>query len=103
MADWISAGMESDFSGDIQVIEHGGKSIAIFRLSDGFFALNNICSHEEAHLSEGEIEDDTIECPLHGAIFDIRTGKNLSLPAVLPVKSYPVKIENGEIKVNLEK
>jgi nitrite reductase/ring-hydroxylating ferredoxin subunit len=84
------------------VIDHAGKSIAIFLLSDGFFALNNVCSHEEALLSEGEIDDDTIECPLHGAIFDIRTGKNLSLPAVLPVKSYPVKIENGEIMVHVD-
>ena len=102
MATWINAGKVSEFSGDLKVIEHKDIPIAIFRLPDGFYALEDTCSHEEAFLSEGEMDGDAIECPLHGALFDIRTGKNLSLPAVLPVKSFPVKIENNEIMIQVE-
>ena len=102
MSQWVKVGHEDSFKDDVQLFEHGGKSIAIFHLEDGYYAIEDTCSHEEASLSEGEIEDGQIECPLHGAMFDIRSGKNVTLPAVLPVKSYPVKIEDGEIYVEVE-
>ncbi|MCK5453179.1 MAG: non-heme iron oxygenase ferredoxin subunit [Calditrichia bacterium] len=102
MSQWIKVGSEDSFAGDVQQFEHNGKPIAIFHLEDGYFAIEDTCSHEEASLSEGEIEDGQIECPLHGAMFDIRSGKNVTLPAVLPVTSYPVKIEDGEIYVEVE-
>jgi nitrite reductase/ring-hydroxylating ferredoxin subunit len=97
MSHWVKVGTVDQFKGKVMVHHGGPKPIAIFRLKDGYFAIEDICSHEEASLSEGEIEDGKVECPMHGAIFDIKTGKNLTLPAVLPVKSYPVKIENGDI------
>jgi len=102
MSRWVKVCDEDNFEGDVQLLEHNGNPIAIFHLEDGYYAIDNTCSHEEASLSEGEIENGKIECPLHGAIFDIRTGKNLLLPAVLPVKAYPVKIENGAIYVEIE-
>jgi 3-phenylpropionate/trans-cinnamate dioxygenase ferredoxin subunit len=102
MSQWIKVVSEEDFSGDVQRFEHNGLAIAIFRLEDGYFAIEDTCSHEEASLSEGEIEDGQIECPLHGAMFDIRTGKNLTLPAVLPVKTYSVKVEEGDVYLELE-
>ena len=97
MANWIKVGTTDQFKGKVMVHRGGSKPIAIFRLKDGYFAIEDVCSHEEASLSEGEIDNSKVECPLHGAIFDIKTGKNLTLPAVLPVKSYQVKIENGDI------
>lgn len=103
MAKWIKVGTEEDFSGQVVLYEDQENKISIFRLDDGYYAIDDTCSHEEASLAEGEIEDDAIECPLHGAMFDIRTGKNLTLPAVLPVKSYPVKVQNGEIFIRIEK
>lgn len=102
MSEWIKVGLESDLTENVCVFDFKGKPVAVFHLEDGFYAIDNICSHEEASLAEGEIEDGKIECPLHGAMFDIRTGKNLSLPAVLPVKSYPVKIEDGNIYLKTE-
>ena len=102
MSQWVKVGREDSFENGVQLVEHGGKPIAIFHLEDGYYAIEDTCSHEEASLSEGEIEDGQIECPLHGAMFNIRTGKNVSLPAVLPVKSYPLKIEMGEIYLELE-
>lgn len=67
----------------------------------GFHAVADTCSHAQASLSEGEVYADEcqIECPLHGALFDLRTGAALTLPAVTPVRTYPVRIVDGEIQV----
>ncbi len=97
MAQWVKVGTVDTFPGEVMVYDYEGWPIAIFRLEDGFFAVDDTCTHEEASLAEGEIEDGKVECPLHGALFDIRSGKNLSLPAVLPLKSYPVKIDKGDV------
>lgn len=102
MSPWIKIDTEANYSGPVQVYEHEGNPIAVFKLDDGYYAIHNICSHEHALLSEGEIEDSEIECPLHGAVFDIKTGKNLTLPAVLPVRSYSVKVESGEIYLQVD-
>ncbi len=76
-----------------------GEKIAVFNLGGKFFAIADTCSHEEAYLSEGEIIGTQVECPRHGARFDITTGRNLTLPAVVPVKKYEVKVEGGKIFV----
>jgi len=103
MAKWIEALNEADFSGSVKVVEYDYVPIAIFKLGDHYYAIDDTCSHDEASLSEGEIvEECQIECPMHGARFDIKTGKNLSFPAVVPVKSYPVKVENGVIYLEVE-
>ncbi len=78
--------------------------VAVANLGDGeFLAVDDICSHAEASLSEGEVDvdDETIECPRHGSTFDLRTGKPLSLPATLPVTTFPVKVEDETIKIEL--
>ena len=79
--------------------------IAVANLGNGtFLAVDDICSHAEASLSEGEVdvEDETIECPRHGSVFDLRTGRPRSLPATLPVLSFPVKVEGDTILIELE-
>jgi NAD(P)H-dependent nitrite reductase small subunit len=78
-----------------------GEPIALYRIGGEFYATHNICTHEHAVLSEGYIEGQAVECPLHQARFDIRTGAVLSPPATLPIKTYPVKIEEGSILVEL--
>ncbi len=84
-------------------IDHDGEVIAVFNLEDGFYAINDECSHDEASLSDGEIvEKCQVECPLHGAKFDIKTGENLSFPAVVPVQAYPTKVEGGDVYVQVE-
>jgi len=103
MAKWIETLKEADFTGSVKVVEYDNVPIAIFKLGDQYHAIDDTCSHDEASLSEGEIvEECQIECPMHGARFDIKTGKNLSFPAVVPVKSYPVKVENGVIYIEVE-
>ena len=79
--------------------------VAVANVGDGeFFAVDDVCSHAEASLSEGEVDvdDGTIECPRHGSVFDLRTGKPRSLPATLPVVTFPVKVEGDTIMIELE-
>lgn len=83
-------------------VRAGGKEIAIFHLPGGEFrATDNVCSHEYALLTEGWMENGCIECPLHAAQFDIRTGKALSAPADVDLAVFAVKIEGDDILVNL--
>jgi 3-phenylpropionate/trans-cinnamate dioxygenase ferredoxin subunit len=77
--------------------------IALYRLNDGYYATEDTCSHAQASLAAGDIdlEECTIECPYHASLFDIRTGRVLSLPASKPVKTYPVKVVDDEVFVEV--
>ncbi len=77
------------------------KLIALCKLGDQAFAVDDACTHEHAWLSDGIIEDGCIECPLHQALFDIRTGKALTPPAIIDLAVYSVKIENGMVWVGV--
>lgn len=83
-------------------VEVADEPIAIFNLDGEFYAIGDICTHAEASLSEGDIFGDCVECPLHGAEFDIRTGRPRTLPAVIPVPTYAVKVEGGDILIDPE-
>ena len=78
-----------------------GEPIAIWHVDGSFYATTDICSHEEASLTEGELEDGVVECPLHGARFNVRNGKVLSLPAVVGIKTYPVRIVGSDVEVEI--
>jgi 3-phenylpropionate/trans-cinnamate dioxygenase ferredoxin subunit len=85
-------------------VELEGQPVAVFNVDGEVFAIGDTCSHEESSLSEGFIdpEEVAVECPKHGAMFDLRTGKNLTLPATRPVPAYKVRVENGEIYVETD-
>ena len=74
----------------------------MFRIENDVYAIGDRCSHAEASLSEGEVWDNTVECPRHGSEFDLKTGEALSLPATQPVPVYPVSIEDGMVYLELE-
>jgi 3-phenylpropionate/trans-cinnamate dioxygenase ferredoxin subunit len=82
-------------------IEKNGESICVARVGDQVFAVNDICSHSDASLSEGDITDFKIECWLHGAEFDLRTGEALTPPAVAPIKSYSVTVDGDSVTVEM--
>ena len=84
---------------DARRFEVNGTPVALFHLPLGFFAIGDTCSHEESSLSEGFIDEDMVECPKHGAQFEIMTGKNRSLPATRPVPAYRVVVEGDEVYV----
>lgn len=88
--------------GDCQRVNLEGERIAIFNVAGTFYATNDTCTHDEASLCAGELDGHVIECPKHGARFDVITGRALSLPAVVPVEVYEVRVENGQILVGLD-
>ena len=101
MGKWVQAVKLDDFQ-KVHKFVHRRKEIAIFRLDDGIYALDNACSHEYSQLSEGIIMGDCdVCCPKHGSRFDIRTGAVKDFPATRPVATYPVKIEEGWVWINL--
>ena len=83
-------------------VQLDGKPICIARSQGEVFALSDICSHADVALSEGDVEDGTIECWLHGSRFDLRTGEPTGLPANRPVATYPVTVEGDDVLVKME-
>ncbi|MCD4525858.1 MULTISPECIES: non-heme iron oxygenase ferredoxin subunit [unclassified Nocardioides] len=79
----------------------GGMDVAIARDGDEVFALQDLCSHAAVALSEGEVEDCTVECWLHGSRFDLRTGKPSGLPATEPVATFPVDVREDGVYVDV--
>jgi 3-phenylpropionate/trans-cinnamate dioxygenase ferredoxin subunit len=84
-------------------VQLDGKPICIARSQGEVFAISDICSHADVSLSEGDVEDGTIECWLHGSRFDLRTGMPTGLPATRPVATYPVTVEGYDFVVNMVK
>ena len=77
------------------------KPLLICHTADGFFAIDDTCTRDDGPLADGWLEDNAIECPRHGARFDVKTGKVLCLPAAVPIKSYPVKLDGDAIQVQV--
>ena len=79
--------------GTIKVVELNDEPIAVVNTAEGIFAVSDTCSHAEVSLSEGSLEGCLLECWMHGAAFDVRTGEPTSPPATRPIKTYPVRTE----------
>ena len=88
--------------GAIRVLLEDGTPVCLARSQGEVFAVNDICSHADVSLSEGDVEDGTVECWLHGSRFDLRTGAPTGLPATKPVATYPVTIEGDDVYVAVE-
>ncbi len=91
--------------GNMMQVAVGGELVGVYRVGDDVYALSDVCSHQEAYLTEGEFEPEEleVECPLHGSRFNVATGAVRILPATKPVASYSVKVEGGEILVGPKK
>jgi 3-phenylpropionate/trans-cinnamate dioxygenase ferredoxin subunit len=95
-------GTATDFLFDRMTgVEVSGREILLVRTNGRFHALGNLCTHGGCRLSGGRIRDGKIRCPCHGSLFDPATGKVLQGPAERPVPVYQLKVENGQIWVNL--
>jgi len=86
---------------DILRFDHENKTFCIYMLEDGFYATDGICTHETVHLEDGIVMDNEVECPMHQGVFDIKTGKAVSPPACDDLKTYPVKIEDNNIYIQI--
>ena len=87
--------------GETKFVEVNGTPVALCNVDGQIFAVGNVCTHDEGALSGGFLEDHAIECPRHGARFDVRSGKVLALPAPLPIPTYDVKVEGDVVKVKV--
>jgi 3-phenylpropionate/trans-cinnamate dioxygenase ferredoxin component len=88
-------------NGERLFIEIGEFQMVVFNIAGIFFAIADLCSHDDGPLGDGEVEDHQVICPRHGARFDIATGAVLSLPASEDIPAFPVIIEDGQIKVGV--
>jgi 3-phenylpropionate/trans-cinnamate dioxygenase ferredoxin subunit len=85
--------------GGVKIVRIDDQSVAVFHIGDEYFVIDDVCTHDGGPLAEGYLEDHVIECPRHGARFDIKTGAVLCLPATAPVPTYPVRVVGDEIQM----
>lgn len=90
-------------SGERLFVEVADRAIVIFNIAGQFFAIGDVCSHDDGPVGEGELEGFKVTCPRHGAEFDVRTGKVLELPAVVDIPAYPVRVVDGNIQIGIPK
>jgi len=100
---FISVGNEADVPpGQVAVVSAGGRSLCLGHLADGRWgAIDNVCTHDGGILGEGELDDLCVECPRHGARFDLLSGEVRAMPAVFPVNAYPVRVVDGRVEVDV--
>jgi 3-phenylpropionate/trans-cinnamate dioxygenase ferredoxin component len=90
--------------GRMRLVEADGRKIGVFRCADGeLYAIEDRCSHDDGPLAEGEFDSDacTVECPRHGSLFDITSGRPKTLPAFQPVETFDARVEDGDVKLEV--
>ncbi|HET6631171.1 MAG TPA: non-heme iron oxygenase ferredoxin subunit [Rhodanobacteraceae bacterium] len=98
MSEWIEVGSRSDLlPGEYAVVWDGDTAIAVYNIDGDLYAVEDTCTHDGGELAGGEVHGFEVECPRHGARFDLRTGAVTAPPAVVPIASFPVKEEAGRI------
>lgn len=85
--------------GDRIIVEIGRKWIAVFNVDGTYYAIEDVCTHDDGPLAEGELHGCEIECPRHGARFDLRTGAVTAPPALVPVPTYDVRVVDNQIQI----
>ena len=84
-------------------VDVGDRPIVIFNIAGQFFAIGDVCTHDDGPLGDGDLEGFNVVCPRHGAEFDVRTGKVMQMPAVVDIPAYPVQVREGQIFVGIPK
>ena len=90
-------------NGERLFVDIGDNPIVIFNIAGEFFAIGDVCSHDDGPLGDGDVEGHNVICPRHGAEFDVHTGKAVSMPAVVDIPAYPVQVRDGVIFVGIPK
>lgn len=87
--------------GQMRIVEANGERIALCNVGGTFYAVRDVCTHDDGPLGEGALKGALIECPRHGAQFDVKTGAAVRMPAIAPVKIYPVRVEGDSVVVEV--
>jgi 3-phenylpropionate/trans-cinnamate dioxygenase ferredoxin subunit len=102
VAEFVAVAKTSDVApGNVRYVEVKGHRIALCNADGEFYAISDVCTHDNGPLDQGELDGYHIECPRHGARFDVRTGSVITLPAVLPIDTYPVRVVGDEVQVEV--
>ena len=90
--------------GEHRLVEWEDLEIGVFNCNGELLAIEDRCSHDDGILLDGTVDQErcTVECPRHGSVFDLRTGKPLTLPAYVPVETFPVSVEDGVVKLEID-
>lgn len=100
MSDWIDVAAENAIApGEYVTVDIDDVQVAVFNVDGGFFAIEDVCTHDYLCLTGGEVEGEEIICPHHGARFNIKTGEALTAPAYEATNTFPVRVEGGRIQV----
>ena len=99
---WIFVCNDSEIEmDDLKRFDHKKNTFCIYKIKDGIYATDGLCTHEEVHLEDGLVMHGEIECPMHQGIFDIKSGKAVSEPACVDLKIYETKVEGGKVYIKL--
>jgi 3-phenylpropionate/trans-cinnamate dioxygenase ferredoxin subunit len=103
MTTWQTVAQASDIPPErVAVFRIGDHDVAVCNVGGEFYAIDDLCTHDGGSLDQGELEGNEIECPRHGARFDVRTGEATQLPAFEPVARHAVRVEGEDIQVGVE-
>jgi len=105
MSEYVTIGTTDEIKpgGEPIVVEINRRWVAVFNVDGEFYAIEDLCTHDDGPLAEGKLEGYVIACPRHGATFDVRNGKVLSAPALVDVPSYDVRVVDNEIQVSTKR
>lgn len=100
---WVTVASLGDLSEhDMMAVPIGDREIALFNVDGNIYATDNSCTHAGASLTDGFLDGDVIECPLHGGRFEVKTGKGLGPPIPCDLKVYPVRVVGNDVQINLD-
>lgn len=102
MSEFVTVAQVADTPpGTISVHDVNGTRIALCNVNGRFYAIDDVCTHDGGPLDQGELQGELVECPRHGAKFDVTSGRAVVLPAVRPVKTYAVQVDGDDVKVDV--
>jgi 3-phenylpropionate/trans-cinnamate dioxygenase ferredoxin subunit len=103
VANWQTLAAANEIPvGRVAVFDVGEDRIALCNVDGELYAIDDVCTHDGGPLDQGELDGPEIECPRHGARFDVRTGKVTQLPAFAPVRTFPVRVQDGTVQIDID-
>ena len=101
--DFIEIGPADLPNGERLFVEIEGRAIVVFNIAGTYYAIGDVCSHDDGPVGDGDLEDYNIVCPRHGGEFDTRSGKAVGMPAVVDIPAYPVRVVDGNLELGIPK
>ena len=100
---WVTVAKTGDLApGAMKVVDAADRTVALYNIGGTFYATDNECTHAYAMLTDGHVDGDVVECPLHGGAFEIKTGKGLGAPIFCDLKTYPTRLAGTDVQVQVE-